>query len=63
MWILQNIKLRERREILICRKSIRRKDGTIVTAAQLGLKAICFEVSEEQHQAYLEKKKAEKESK
>lgn len=43
--------------MLICRKSIRRKDGTIVTAAQLGLKAICFEVSEEQHQAYLEKRK------
>ncbi|MEK5440108.1 hypothetical protein [Paenibacillus sp. FSL R5-0923] len=46
--------------MLICRKSIRRKDGTIVTAAQLGLKAICFEVTDEQHQAYLDKKKNEK---
>ncbi|GIO38853.1 hypothetical protein J41TS12_37140 [Paenibacillus antibioticophila] len=46
--------------MLICRKSIRRKDGTVVTAAQLGLKAICFEVTDEQHQAYLDKKKKEK---
>jgi hypothetical protein len=48
------------KNMLICRKSIRRKDGTIVTAAQLGLKAICFEVTEDQHQAYLDKKKKEK---
>ncbi|SFM51533.1 hypothetical protein SAMN03159341_14114 [Paenibacillus sp. 1_12] len=46
--------------MLICRKSIRRKDGKIVTAAQMGLKAICFEVTEEQNQAYLDKKKKEK---
>lgn len=49
--------------MLICRKSIRRKDGTVVTAASLGLKAICFEVTEEQHQAYLERKKKDKSDK
>ncbi|GIO33277.1 hypothetical protein J2TS6_44180 [Paenibacillus albilobatus] len=44
----------------ICRPFITRKDGTRVTAKELGLKAICFEVTEEQHQAYLEKKKRKK---
>ncbi|MEK4143998.1 hypothetical protein NST48_23750 [Paenibacillus sp. FSL M7-0547] len=43
--------------LLICRKFITRKDGTRVYASQLGLEAICFEVSEEKHQAYLDKQK------
>lgn len=46
--------------MLICRKFITRKDGTRVYASQLGLEAICFEVSDEKHQAYLEKKKKAK---
>lgn len=46
--------------MLICRKFITRKDGTRLYASQLGLEAICFEVTNEQHQAYLEKKKKEK---
>lgn len=49
--------------MLICRKFITRKDGTRVFASQLGLQAICFEVSEEQHQAYLDKKTKKDKSK
>lgn len=48
--------------MLICRKFITRKNGTRVYASQLGLEAICFEVSEEKHQAYLDKKKKGKSS-
>ncbi len=43
--------------MLICRKFITRKDSTRVFSSQLGLEAICFEVSEEKHQAYLETEK------
>lgn len=49
--------------MLICRKFITRKDGTRVFASQLGLEAICFEVTDEQHQAYLDKKKKDKSTK
>ena len=43
--------------MLICRKYITLKNGTRITADQLGLKAICFEVTEEEHKAYLERRK------
>ncbi len=46
--------------MMICRKFITRKDGTRVYASQLGLKAICFEVSDEDHKAYLDRKNKDK---
>ena len=46
----------------ICRPWITR-NGVRIYARDLGLKAICWEVTEEQHKAYLEKKAKEKEAK
>lgn len=43
----------------ICRPFITR-NGVRVYAKDRGLKAFCWEVTEEQHQAYLEKKAKEK---
>lgn len=48
--------------MLVYSNYITRKDGTRVYASQIGIEAFCFEVTEEQHQAYLEKKKKNKSS-
>lgn len=45
----------------ICRPYIRKGDR-IIYASSYGLKAFCFEVTEEEHQAYLERKKKNKQS-
>jgi hypothetical protein len=44
--------------VRICRPYITRKDGVRVYAKDLGLKAICWEVTEEENRAYWEKRKA-----
>ncbi|MEH7223838.1 hypothetical protein V7112_08450 [Bacillus sp. JJ1566] len=46
--------------MMICRPWITR-NGVRIYAKSRGLKAFCWEVSQEEHEAYLEKKKAEKE--
>lgn len=46
----------------ICRPFIT-KNGVKIFAKDVGKKAFCWEVTEEQHQAYLEKKAKEKKDK
>jgi hypothetical protein len=48
--------------MMICRPWITVK-GERIFAKDRGLKAFCWEVTEEEHQAYLEKKKEEKKKK
>lgn len=43
--------------MLICRAFITLKDGTRLYAKQVGKKAFCWEVTEEEYKAYLEKQK------
>jgi len=42
--------------IKICRPYIRLQDGKTIYARDYGLKAFCFEVTEEEHAAYWRKK-------
>lgn len=49
--------------MLICRAFITLKDGTRLYAKQVGKKAFCWEVSEEEHKEYLKKKKNDKDKK
>jgi hypothetical protein len=43
--------------MLICRPFITLKNGKIIYAAQKGLEAFCFEVSDEKHKEYVKRKK------
>lgn len=43
--------------MLICRAYITLKNGQRLYAKQVGKKAFCWEVTEEEHKAYLEKRK------
>ncbi|WP_179194343.1 hypothetical protein [Bacillus thuringiensis] len=43
--------------MLICRSYITLKNGTRLYAKSVGKKAFCWEVTDEEHKEYLEKKK------
>ncbi|MEW9576411.1 hypothetical protein U9K47_13515 [Bacillus toyonensis] len=47
--------------MLICRPFITLKNGTKLYASSVGKKAFCWEVSDEKHKEYLEKKTKETE--
>ncbi|MEC1275275.1 MULTISPECIES: hypothetical protein [Bacillus] len=47
----------------ICRPYITLKNGQRLYASSVGKKAFCFEVTEEQHKAFLEKKAKAKKKK
>lgn len=46
--------------MLICRSFITLRNGQKLFASQVGKKAFCWEVTAEEHKAYLEKKEKEK---
>lgn len=46
--------------VVVYTKWITLKNGVRIQAEQVGLKAFRFEVTEEEHRAYLERKKKEK---
>lgn len=46
--------------MMICRPFITLRNGKRLYAHEKGLEAFCFEVTPEQHKAYLEKKEKEK---
>lgn len=48
------------KNMLICRAYITLKDGTRLYAKDVGKKAFCWEVSEEEYKEYLEKKQNKK---